>query len=240
MKDELIDYGLSEKEAEIYLACLKTGETTANRLTQLTKIRRSTVYEVLDNLKKKAIVTSLIKNKKYYFRAVSPSALIDLLRDKERLITSIMPKLKEISGTVTNKTKVELFEGNLSVKEAVLDMLNNNEILVYGGSTIGDEIFGTFTENFARRRVSRNIKMKSIIGKSIPRHMLDKSIRSLTEIRSLSLFEGHKSVYFIYGESLLIVNLGAELTAIRVSNNALLVNSQRKIFDNLWKGAKKV
>ncbi len=238
MKQNLIEYGLSDKEAEVYLACLKTGETTANRISELTNIRRSTVYEVLENLKKKGLASSLIKNKKYYFRAVKPSALIDLLKDKERIVREILPELNNITESVSKKQKIELFEGTLAIKEAILEMLNYKEILVYGGSTIGDELFGTFTSNFAKKRVEKKVKMRAIIGKSTPEHMTEKDISKITEIKANVLFENHKSTYFIYGHNFLIVSLGEELSAIRIQNNPPIIDSQKQLFEDLWKSSK--
>jgi sugar-specific transcriptional regulator TrmB len=239
MKKELISYGLSEKEAEIYLANLKSGSSTANRLAEITNIRRSTVYEVLESLKKKGLVSVVTKDKKYHFQAVKPSSLIDLLRDKERMIKEILPSLNKLTESSLQKSNVELFEGSISIKEAVLDMLNSKEILVYGGSTVGDELFGTFTANFSKKRVANKVKMKAIVGKTVSKHMLQKDVKDLTDIRKNNLFENHKSVYFIYGDNLLIVSLGYELSAVRIQNNPVLVESQRQIFDLLWKTAKK-
>jgi len=42
MIQTLLDYGLSEKEAKIYLVCLETGEATANRVSELSNYPRST------------------------------------------------------------------------------------------------------------------------------------------------------------------------------------------------------
>ena len=56
MEYELKQYGLSEKEIQIYLACLKKGSATTNDLSSLTGIRRSTVYEVIESLKKKSLM----------------------------------------------------------------------------------------------------------------------------------------------------------------------------------------
>ncbi len=234
MKEALINYGLSDKEAEIYLACLKSGEATATKISELTGIIRTTIYDILENLRKKGVITSFKKDKKYYFRATKPSALIDMLKDKERIIKDVLSELNSISNSLQNNSDLELFEGSISVKEAVLDILNYKEILVYGGSIIGDEIFGTFTANFAKKRVERKIKMKAIIGSKIPDHMLEKDVKKLTEIKSLEIFEKHKSVYFIYGDNLLVVSLGNNLTAIRVSDNPILVESQKSIFNFFW------
>lgn len=238
MKSELMSFGLSEKEADVYLACLKAGETTANTLSKLTNIRRTTVYEVLESLKKKGIISSLIKNKKYHFKAIKPSGLLDILNDKETVIKKIIPELNKITESVSKISKIELFEGSLAIKGAILDMLNYEEIIVYGGSTLGDELFGTFTENFARKRLEKNVRMRAIIGTTIPKYMLKKDVRKLTEIRKIELFEKHKSVYFIYDSNLFFVSLGPELTAIKVSNNPILIESQKRIFEWFWKQAK--
>ena len=79
MREQLRKYGFSEKEIEIYLACLKLGDSTANRLSEITGIRRSTIYEVIESLKKRGIITSFRKNNKYYFSSIKPNSLINLL-----------------------------------------------------------------------------------------------------------------------------------------------------------------
>ena len=116
-------------------------------------------------------------------------------------------------------------------------MLDHKEVLVYGASTIGDEVFGTFTANFAKKRVANRVKMRAIIGKTIPKHMKEPDIKSLTSIRKLDLFENHKVVYFIYGDNLLTISLEQELTSVKIKSKPI-TNSQRQIFERLWKIAK--
>ncbi|HLC90160.1 MAG TPA: helix-turn-helix domain-containing protein [Candidatus Nanoarchaeia archaeon] len=233
MKDALRKYGLSEKEIGLYLACLKTGSTTANRLSELTNIRRSTVYEVIDSLKHKGLISSFIKNKRFYFSAAKPSILLDLLKDKEKLIRNILPELNQLSFSLVERPKVEVFEGLLGLKTASEDMLDSKEILVYGASHLADKILGPYTTNFSKRRVGKKIKLKAIIEEDIPDHMKEKEVAKYTSIKTSKIFKNHTSVYFIYSGKVLIITFKEELMALRITS-PLLVESQKILFDYLW------
>jgi len=233
MREELLQYGLSEKEIEVYLACLKVGSTTSNRLSELTNIRRSTVYEVIETLKKKGLVTSYTKNKKFYFTASEPESLIQRLKEKEDLVNKILPDLKKLSKTLPEKPNINLFEGTTAIRDAVEEMLKYKEILIYGASQMGDKVFGAYTSNFAKKRVANQIMMKAIVEPDVPNHMLEKEVQKFTKIKTLKLFSKHNSAYFIYGNKMIIITLGEELVAIKI-NSPLLVESQKQIFNFLW------
>jgi HTH-type transcriptional regulator, sugar sensing transcriptional regulator len=239
MKEELKSYGLSDKEVNIYLTALKSSSSTANRLSELSGIRRSTVYEILESLKKKGLVSSFMREKKYYFSAAAPETLIKLLKEKEKTIQTILPELKKLIDSIHERPGVELFEGTLGIKGAVEDMLNYKEIHGYGASVVADRVFGSFTANFAKKRVENKVMLKGVMEKNIPSHMLEKDVKKFTQIRTLDTLKDHNSVYFIYGHKIIIITLGQELVAMRITS-PLLVESQEKIFNFLWRSAKKV
>lgn len=237
MHEELRLIGLDEREIQIYLNLLK-GEGTANHLAETTDIRRTTIYEIIERLKKKGLVTSFLKDKKTIFRAASPTTLLDQLEEKRDKIKRIMPQLLAEQQKTTSKHTIEFFEGKNGIKSAANDMLNYSEILVYGASTIADEIVGPYTANFAQRRVERNVQMRAIIPKDIPEHMLNKKVANVTKIRTMNIFEKHQIAYFIYGTNILIVTLPDHLSCVKIEN-PILAESQRKIFEKLWQISKK-
>ncbi len=55
MIKELEALGLSPKESEIYMALVKEGQTSANKLAKITDINRTVTYNTLQNLLKKAL-----------------------------------------------------------------------------------------------------------------------------------------------------------------------------------------
>ena len=87
MEDELRDYGLSEKETKVYIACLKAGACTANRISELADLRRGTTYDILESLKGKGIISSFKSGKKYQFQATEPKELLVLLKEKKHRLS---------------------------------------------------------------------------------------------------------------------------------------------------------
>lgn len=237
MKEELIEYGLNEKEAEIYLAALREGSSTANRISELTGIRRSTVYEVVESLKKKGLIGQVRKDKKFYFTASKPTTLVKSIKEKEEKIKKIIPDLEKISNTRIEKSKVESYEGLRGIKAISEEMLFSKEIWIYGSSNIADKILGHYTENFARRRVENKILLKAIIEKDVPQYMKKGNVKKYTKIKTNSFFKSHDCAYFICKDFFLIITLGEELSAIKIINSNLL-KSQKKMFEYLWKTSK--
>ena len=74
-RQQIIDLGLSEKEAEIYLTLLSMGSATIDGLSKETKIKRSTVYVQLKALVKKGLIGSRKEGKTVQFVAESPHNL---------------------------------------------------------------------------------------------------------------------------------------------------------------------
>lgn len=55
----LQEIGLSEKEAQIYLALLQVDNDSIQGLSNRTKINRTTLYPVLESLSKKGLVSEI-------------------------------------------------------------------------------------------------------------------------------------------------------------------------------------
>lgn len=237
MEEELREYGLSEKEVKLYLANLKAGDSTANRLSELTGIRRTTVYEVIEALKKKGIISSYSKEKKLFFTAAKPETLISRLKEKEETIKRILPELNLLINAVSEKPEVQLFEGVTGIKNAIDDMLKSKEILVYGATNMGDSIFGAYIPNFAKKRAEKKIMLRAIIESNVPTHMTEKEVKKYTKIKTLDFLKDHKTAYFIYDDKLIITTLGEELRAMKLKSQ-VLIESQKIIFEFLWSIAK--
>ena len=76
--------GFTDGETKVYLALLKLGSTTAGPLTHKSRVSRSKVYEILERLMEKGLVSFIIKEKTKYFQAAEPSKIQDYLEKKEK------------------------------------------------------------------------------------------------------------------------------------------------------------
>ena len=119
MIQELLNYGLSEKEANIYLICLKTGEATANRISELSNYPRSTTYDILERLKNLGLVSTCVIDNKTNFIANSPKTLLVLLEEKKDSISQLLPQLENMYNQVGEKPQAEVFQG----KKALIKIL---------------------------------------------------------------------------------------------------------------------
>src|SRR3989338_11529589 len=89
-------FGLSEKEAKTYLACLELGETGAGDISIKSNLPRTLVYDILERLIDIGLASYAIKNNKKYFQASNPEKLSRILKEKQESISKILPKLKEL------------------------------------------------------------------------------------------------------------------------------------------------
>ena len=106
----LQEYGLSAKEASLYLACLELGSAPVSSIARRLGENRVTTYSNLKNLVKRGIVNEKIKNKAMSYVVVPPQDLLDKLQKKYDLLKEKMPEFLAIASKYDNKPQVQLFE----------------------------------------------------------------------------------------------------------------------------------
>ena len=106
MEQILEKIGLTKNEVKIYLKLLELGLTTSGAIIKKTGIHNSKVYDGLERLANKGLVTHVIISNIKNFKAVSPDRLLDFLEDKKNNINKD-PHLKNnlyFSGIFANKS----------------------------------------------------------------------------------------------------------------------------------------
>src|SRR3989338_6418545 len=93
MEKELQDLGLSKNESLIYLFLLKHGSTTTGSIIKETHIANSRVYESLNSLTSKGLVTYTIQKDGKHFEAMDPKAISEREEDRKRKIEALIPEL---------------------------------------------------------------------------------------------------------------------------------------------------
>ena len=231
-----MEYGLSEKEAKLYLFCLKTGEATANRLIELSGLPRGTVYDILEKLKVKGLISSLIKEKTMYFRANDPDVLLKTLEEKKTSIKKVIPQLKSIQKSINQKLKIEVFEGLAGVRKILDDILDNcKEVIIMGNEQYARQIILHHPENFRVKRIEKKIKIKNLLEESkIARSLKNDKYSKVKHIEEL---KDSKEVLIIYNNTTVHMVMEEPTTIIKITSEEY-TNTQRLMFENLWKTAK--
>ena len=79
----LEEIGLSKNEAKVYLSLVYLGCTTAGKIAKHSKVPRPNVYDALERLQEKGLVSYVMKDDKKHFEASDPNALMNILKEKE-------------------------------------------------------------------------------------------------------------------------------------------------------------
>jgi len=237
MEQDLINYGLSEKEAKLYLLCLKTGETTANRLIELSELPRGTVYDILEKLKSKGLISSIVKEKTTVFSANDPDVLVKELEEKKTNIQKVIPGLKRLSKTISKPVNIEVFEGFAGVRKILDDILNNcKEVIIMANEKNARDIIKHHPENFRMKRLERKIKIKNLLEESKVARQLKSD--KYSQVRHIKELQDSKEVLIIYNDVTAHMLMGDPITTIKITSKEY-AKTQRMLFENLWNKAKK-
>lgn len=123
IQKELQNAGLDEKESTAYLALLELGDASMGQLVKQSKLKRTTLYDTIDSLKEKGLVSTSKKDKKIIYIAENPKKIIELLDEKKESLQKMLPELLSIANSIHKKPRIRYFEGIEGIKEVYKDTL---------------------------------------------------------------------------------------------------------------------
>lgn len=190
------EIGLTKTEIKIYLALLKIGQSTTTNIVREARIHASKVYEFLDKLIQKGLVSYVIKANKKYFSAAEPEYLKEFLKEKQRkiaeqekIVDSILPNLKALRKERKDIIKFNVYEGLRGVKsvyEKILATLNKGETqYVMGAPRIANEKVEGFLLEWHKRRVKKGIKCRYIYDSDVRDYGKVREEMKYTQVRYL-------------------------------------------------------
>ncbi|MFH0969816.1 MAG: helix-turn-helix domain-containing protein [Patescibacteria group bacterium] len=115
--ESLINLGLNEKEAKVYLALLSLEKATAYTVAVRSGLKKPTAYVILDNLVSKSFVLKTPYKEKHMFLAKSPQECIALAKEKISTAEEILPELLAIQKKTEEKASVSYYEKIEGLKE---------------------------------------------------------------------------------------------------------------------------
>ena len=121
----LQEIGLTQNEIKVYLALLDLGESKSGEILKKSGLNSGKIYEILDSLQKKGLVSFIIKSGVKYFSPADPKRVLDYLNEKRQSIIkqeedfkNILPELLKKISLISPKSKIEIFTGIKGMKTA--------------------------------------------------------------------------------------------------------------------------
>src|SRR3989344_5672522 len=131
-KELLMNLGLTDGEAKVYLALAKLGSSTVGPIVKEAKVAYSNIYEILNRLLEKGLISFILKEKTKYFQVTNFSRLYEYLDKKEQKIEKeklslkkLIPDLEKLQK-LQEKQEAEVFIGFNGVRTAYERLLENH------------------------------------------------------------------------------------------------------------------
>lgn len=231
----LENIGLSNQEATVYVALLEEGATTAGKLADKTHLHRRTVYDVLNSLKEKGLLTYFEKEGVANYVAVDPERLVSILEERESAIKDILPelKLKQLEKKVKNIAYV--YQGLKGIKTIFEDILDYKEYIAFGEGMKTVEFLGPFFDYFQKEKKKRKIRSKILMGEQYRTQWTVTG--SYGEFRFLRDYQPPILTY-VYGNKVAIIVWSETPTAF-IMESKEAAEGYRSYFELLWKTASK-
>lgn len=165
--------GFTKGEIKVYFSLIELGESSSGAIIIKSKVSRSKVYEILERLKEKGLVSEVIKQNIKYFQAADPKVILEYIKNKETELKQqaedfkkILPSLESKQKQQEEKQEVKVFTGIEGIKTFwnwLLDQLEKeDEYLAFSFSkeaTENQSLIYMF-QDFHKKRGEKGINAK--------------------------------------------------------------------------------
>src|SRR3989338_6670741 len=186
VKEALEKFGLDKNETVVYLACLRLSPALASAIAKTANIPRASIYDILERLMARGIVSYSIQNGKKYFTTAPPEQLIKLLEDKKTALEQALHELKLMQKKEEVMPKIQVYTGKEGLKTVFNDIVRTRKtIYAYGAAGLSEKNLKWDFQKIIEARIKAGIRFKVIFYKSA--FAQEKKKLPLTEVHFISI-----------------------------------------------------
>jgi sugar-specific transcriptional regulator TrmB len=242
---DLEKFGLNKNEAKVYLELLKKREAIASDLVKATDLHRNIIYDNLEKLIEKGLVSFIIENNIKTYVAEDPKTILEFLNNKKEKIDTqinkankLLPDINKLLSRKEVSQQVTIFRGKKGMKKVLLDLLDYGEFWSIGFT---NESVDVFTEHFGKafrlKKEQKRVKEHSLFTYNFENTMVYDD--GLTEIRRLPKELDQVTEIYLYGDYTAIAVYSLNPIAIIIKDSNISY-AFKKHFNFLWKLSKPV
>ena len=237
--------GFDDKEVSVYAAILPLGSASIRAIAEKTGINRGTVYDILEALSAKGLISSEKRGSKRKFIADSPEKVLEELEKseksiqlKKRKVQEAMPTLLSFYAKQGGRPTVEYFDDDQGIKTILEDVLETGRKLeekmtyVYSSRPVRDYLYRLFPE-FTREKIKFGIKTKVValgVGGD-PKNF------KMAERRWLK--DEAPAYFLLYGPKIALISVAEDEKPFGVVvSDEKIAKTQKIIFESLWERLK--
>jgi sugar-specific transcriptional regulator TrmB len=235
----LAQIGLTKTETKVYLTLLELGEALTGTIASKANLYRKNVYDALNNLHKKGLVSFVVKSNRKYWKALDPKKIESIINEKSELVKSIIPELSEKFKTKIKRKEVIYFEGLQGMKSFYDDMYKENKnIYVIGATGKAYTKLKYFIHSWNKKMNKLRINIYALWNSdSMNREAFIRELKSKNKILPKNFLT--PTQIFIYGNKSAIVVWSEEPLSILIKSKEI-AKGFKKYFSFMWNLSKDI
>lgn len=168
--------GLTAGEIKVYNAVLELGISSLGRIQEKTGIERRNIYDILNKLIEKGLISYIVEKGKKTFQTTHPNKIFSLLDEKKKQVDEIKheikPHLAELER-LFNQNKIspraEIFRGVEAIKALLEEVLEYKESYWMGGNSfeqysVPKQLQEWWYHNWMKRRAQQKHLMYDLVS----------------------------------------------------------------------------
>lgn len=249
IKKFLSEFGLTEKEVQLYLGSLKYGPQTASTLATKTGLPRSTVNFLFTQLIQKGFASKQVEENTTYYTAIPPETLHYILEEKKATAKKlqndfqhVLPLLKGMQNSGSPIPKVRYFQGLEGLYRTIDDCIEQDQTVLFISShnNMHPKIRNYIESVYIKKSKTHHHKNKMILnaGKEAEEYL-----KKAKDVYEEIIFVDPKKNPFklttaIYGNKVAFISYASDDMSGIIIENHLLADHMKTIFGILEKSLK--
>ena len=230
--------GLGEHEAEVYYALLSQGKLSISQIAKSSKIKRTSLYQYIENLLKENFIVRVPVDKRIFYAANSPKKILNSLKLKQKQFEENLEFLNQKYKISYSQPKVHVYNGKKEI-DFVYNEVSRSSALVHSffSPKAYFDVFGDDLGDFENNLKETDTKMKSLLNydDGYAKRFLDlkKSMNAPKSMEKILPRSFNSTIdIVVYGDTVALISF-ENLTTV-VIENPPIANFFRNMHKLIW------
>lgn len=230
--------GFSEKKSKVYLALLALGRTTTLAIARRTGLKRTSVYDIMNDLVAAGYASEITVGKKRYFVPEHPKQVLTRMEERIGDTRALVGQLLFLYQQTSTRPEVHFYEGPLGLKTIMEDILTIQEKEHRYWGSVGDLIdhFGIdYVRKWLKRRIKRGFWSLGLLTpkRRLPHDLSASDPKFLRKVKWLPKEVVFSGCLGLYDDKVGYISSPEESFGFIIKSKELST-LLRQIFDTMW------
>ena len=167
--------GLNRNESLVYAALLRLGRADAGRLIKETKFHKNIVYDNLEKLAHRGLVTIVQEGGRRVYQFAPPHTLVSMIEDRQgelerqkELAQRLVGQIAKLPTGQASEQDAAVYRGVQGARAFYDALLDEGEYLAFGGPRESVNIMGeSFWSAYNRKLARRRLRIRLLFNRSL-------------------------------------------------------------------------